>query len=155
MPNTLWKPHVLEKSGSCCTVVARPLFETRFFDFFVWYHIMTEWRSNLNDLKFGQDMRYLKLKKNFKNLFPKFLFFTNFLLRKIIFPEFFCFVYKPFLIKNYLLIAAKIVGNRGPLYTCSVSTQYEWKSSWHFRNGSKRQNNFNFVPKIQSGIHVY
>ena len=32
--NTSQKSHVLEKSGSGCTVVARPLYMRRFFDFF-------------------------------------------------------------------------------------------------------------------------
>ena len=52
-----------------------------FLNLFVWYHIMTEWCSSLNDLKFGQDV--------FTNfVFPKFFpgkirffrknFFSNF-----------------------------------------------------------------------------
>ena len=45
IPNTSRKPHVLENSGLGCTVVTRPLFLrlSHFFDFFVWYNIMTEW----------------------------------------------------------------------------------------------------------------
>ena len=76
LSNTSHKPHVLEKSGSGCTVMARPLFRDLVV-FWLFLCDTTLWQSDAvvwttwNLVRMYRRYSYLKLKKKISNFFSK------------------------------------------------------------------------------------